>query len=220
MRLFRSATCPSILQAHGSFSFFVLPALAVGPPGELADRYPTRRQTSAGWPSIESVILNTPFRPPIPCHPGSKTHTRGPPAGRSAGRAPRDGGNAPHSRWLKQRKSVWSQSVQDRHHRYKEGRPDQGEVLLPIHRRQAQQGRALQAQWSVPPSDRPAGSNLDYQRHRRHGHALPRERPEQGRSVSHWRRQRQGHADRQQGQRLDHQYGWFGINPRNNVVRF
>ena len=38
MRLFRSATCPSILQAHGSFSFFVLLAFAAGLAGELADR--------------------------------------------------------------------------------------------------------------------------------------------------------------------------------------
>jgi hypothetical protein len=34
-----------------------LPALAVGLAGELADRYVTRRETSPGWPTIESVIL-------------------------------------------------------------------------------------------------------------------------------------------------------------------
>jgi hypothetical protein len=31
--------------------------LAVGLAGELADRYGTRRETSPGWPSVESVIL-------------------------------------------------------------------------------------------------------------------------------------------------------------------
>jgi hypothetical protein len=34
-----------------------LAALAAGLAGDLADRYVTRRETSPGWPSIESVIL-------------------------------------------------------------------------------------------------------------------------------------------------------------------
>jgi hypothetical protein len=57
MRLFKSITWLSIWLAQGSSSLFALPALAVGLAGELADRYVTRRETSPGWPSIESVIL-------------------------------------------------------------------------------------------------------------------------------------------------------------------
>jgi hypothetical protein len=57
MPLFRSATWPSIWQAQGSSSFFGLLALPAGLVRALADRYVTRRETSPGWPSIESVIL-------------------------------------------------------------------------------------------------------------------------------------------------------------------
>jgi hypothetical protein len=42
MRLFRSATCPSVWQRLAR---------------ALVDRYVTRRETPKGWPSIESVIL-------------------------------------------------------------------------------------------------------------------------------------------------------------------
>ena len=66
------------------------------------------------------------------------------------------------------------------------GDPSQGEVLLPVYRRHAQQGQPVQIQWSVPSGHRPAGPNLDHQRHRRHGHALSRERPEQGRNLYDW----------------------------------
>ena len=57
MRLFRSASCPSIWLAHELFSLFGLLALDPGLAGEPADRYVTRRETSPEWPSIESVIL-------------------------------------------------------------------------------------------------------------------------------------------------------------------
>ena len=73
MRLFRSATCPSIWQAHGSVSLLALRALSVGLAGKLADRYVTRRETPKGWASIERVIpehsvLSTTSRP----NPGAK----------------------------------------------------------------------------------------------------------------------------------------------------
>jgi hypothetical protein len=46
MRLFRSATCPSVWQAHRLSSLFALLALAAGLAVELADRYVTRREHS------------------------------------------------------------------------------------------------------------------------------------------------------------------------------
>ena len=57
MRLFKSATWPSIWLVHGSFSLSGLLALETRLAGELADRYVTRRETSPEWPSIEIVIL-------------------------------------------------------------------------------------------------------------------------------------------------------------------
>jgi hypothetical protein len=57
MRFFKSTTWLSIWLAHRSSGLFALAALAAGLVGELADRYVTRGETSPGWPSIESVIL-------------------------------------------------------------------------------------------------------------------------------------------------------------------
>ena len=57
IRFFKSTTWLSIWLAQGSSSLFALAALAAGLAGESADRYVTRRETSPGCPSIESVIL-------------------------------------------------------------------------------------------------------------------------------------------------------------------
>ena len=65
---------------------------------------------------------------------------------------------------------------------------------------------------SLPSCDRPAGSDLDHERNRRHRHSISGQRSEQGRSASHRRAQRQGNGDRQSGERVDHEYygDWVG----------
>ena len=46
---------------------------------------------------------------------------------------------------------------------------------------------------------------------------FPGKRSEQSRGVSHRRRQRQGHGDRQQWQRLDYQHGGLRIDSGNKL---